>query len=87
LEPVPLHPALDQFVATGIVQIEGTHAVSHERLEMSWTQGGVKFRMVIRDGRHARPHDRVERQRRPCLHSRWQVHRKQSWHAVVLQRQ
>ena len=43
---------------------------------MSWTQGGVKFRMVIRrDGRHARPHDRVERQRRPYLHSRQEVHR------------
>ena len=44
-----MRSSLDQFVATGIVQIEGTHAVSHERLEMSWTQGDS--RTYIRDGR------------------------------------
>jgi hypothetical protein len=31
----------------GITQIEGAHAVNDERLEMSWTQGGIKLRMVI----------------------------------------
>ena|SRR5262245_4266919 len=31
----------------GIMRIEGAHAVNNERLEMSWTQGGIKLWMVL----------------------------------------
>jgi hypothetical protein len=31
----------------GITQIEGAHTVNSERLEMSFTQGGIKLRIVI----------------------------------------
>jgi hypothetical protein len=31
----------------GITPIEGARAVNNERLELSWTQGGIEFRFVI----------------------------------------